>query len=129
MAKQSYLEPAKRRGMDFLRDNEPVDIAGIVEAAIWECGFSELDRPPYSPDLFLNNYLLFPKWKAVVMGRQFYSNAEVQPPVLANTLIVEPFWQRITTTQFAPPAVIIYLSFYACCITWISLKAAGSQTV
>jgi len=64
--------------------------AGLVPA--WQCpgsqalatqkklaylGFQCLDHPPYSPDLALSDYHLFPGLKRQLKGRHFSSNAKV----------------------------------------------------
>ena len=40
-------------------------------------GFQCLDHPPYSPDLALSDYHLFPELKKQLKGRHFSSDAEV----------------------------------------------------
>jgi len=35
----------------LLHDNAPVHNAKKVQTAIAECGFQEMNHPPYSPDL------------------------------------------------------------------------------
>lgn len=39
------------RGVLLLHDNAPVHRSHVAQAAIRECGFEQLDHPPYSPDL------------------------------------------------------------------------------
>ena len=42
-----------------------------------ECGFEILPHPPYSPDLALSDYYLFPKLKSVLRGKRFETNNDV----------------------------------------------------
>ncbi|CAH2106402.1 unnamed protein product [Euphydryas editha] len=47
------------RGVMLLHDNAPVHISSVSMAAIKECGFTELNHPPYRPDLAPSDKLLF----------------------------------------------------------------------
>lgn len=54
----------KRRGkltaaVLMLHDNAPVHMSRQSQAAIRECGFQQLNHPPYSPDLAPSDYFLF----------------------------------------------------------------------
>lgn len=44
--------------------------ARIIQEVINDCVFEEL-HPPYSPDLFLNDYYFFPKLKNLLKERRF----------------------------------------------------------
>ncbi|GBP12622.1 Mariner Mos1 transposase [Eumeta japonica] len=48
------------RGVLFLLDNASVHTARVSEAGLKDTGFSEIDHPPYSPDLAPSDYFLFP---------------------------------------------------------------------
>jgi len=52
-----------------------------VQAAIAECGFHEMNHPPYSPDLALCDYFLFRHLKKHLQGRRFSSDTDVQADV------------------------------------------------
>lgn len=72
----------KRRGMlakgvQLLIDNAPVHTAQIAQAAIAECGFTQLRHPPYSPDLAPSDYYLFGNLKKHLRGKRFSSDQEV----------------------------------------------------
>lgn len=47
------------RGVLLLHDNAPVHRSHVVQAAIRERGFEQLDHPPYSPDLALSDLIYF----------------------------------------------------------------------
>jgi histone-lysine N-methyltransferase SETMAR len=47
----------------LLHDNCRVHKAHQVHEVIDECGFVEMEHPPYSPDLSPSYYYLFPKVK------------------------------------------------------------------
>ncbi|GBP71549.1 Putative uncharacterized protein FLJ37770 [Eumeta japonica] len=47
------------RGVLFLQDNASVHTARVSRQALKDTGFSEIDHPPYSPDLAPSDYFLF----------------------------------------------------------------------
>ena len=49
------------RGIRLFHDNAPVHTAAVAKAAMKECGFKEIEHPPYSPDLAPSDYYLFSK--------------------------------------------------------------------
>ena len=54
----------KRRGKlsartQLLHDNVPVHMSAKSQAAIQQCGFQQLNHPPYSPELATSDYFLF----------------------------------------------------------------------
>ena len=49
------------RGFRLLHDNAPVHTASVAKAAVKECGFKEMEHPPYSPDLAPTDYHFFSK--------------------------------------------------------------------
>jgi len=61
----------------FLHDNAPAHLALATQKKLAYLGFQYLDRPPYSPDLALSDYNLFPGLKKQFKGRQFSSDAEI----------------------------------------------------
>lgn len=66
-----------RKGVLLLIDNAPVHRAQIAQAAITECGFSQLNHPAYSPDLAPSDYFLFKHLKKHLRGKRFSSDNEV----------------------------------------------------
>jgi len=46
-------------GVLLLHDNAPVHMSAKSQAAIRQCGFQQLNHPPYSPDLAPSDYFLF----------------------------------------------------------------------
>ena len=71
------------RGVRLLHDNAPVHTAWVAQAAIRDCGFEQLDHPPYSPDLAPSDYYyLFSKLKKDCRGKRFTTDEEVQSAVL-----------------------------------------------
>ena len=59
------------RGVRLHHDNAPVHTAAVAKAAVKECGFKEIEHPPYSPDLAPSDYYLFSKLKKDLWGRKF----------------------------------------------------------
>jgi len=64
------------KGVLFLHDNAPAHRALYTQKKLAYLGF-RLYHPPYSPDLALLNYHLFPGLKKQLKGRHFSSDAEV----------------------------------------------------
>jgi len=73
--------PSKRKGVLLLHDNAPVHISAKSQAAIWQCGFQQLNHPPYSPDLAPSDYFLFRVMKKFLRGKRFSSDEEVKEAV------------------------------------------------
>ncbi|GBP29723.1 Mitochondrial uncoupling protein 4 [Eumeta japonica] len=56
------------RGVLFLKDNASVHTARVSRQALKDTGFSEIDHPPYSPDLAPSYYFLFSNLKKELRG-------------------------------------------------------------
>ena len=65
----------------LLHDNAPVYMSAKSQAAIRQCGFQQLNHPPYSPDLAPSNYFLFRVMKKFLRGKRFSSDEEVKEAV------------------------------------------------
>ena len=63
------------KGVLFLHDNAPAHRALVTQKKLAYLGFQCPDHPPYSPDLALSEYHLFPGLK-ILKGRHFSSDAE-----------------------------------------------------
>jgi transposase len=70
-----------KAGMLFLHDNAPVHMSAESQAAIRQCGFQQLNHPPYSPDLAPSDYFLFRVMKKFLWGKRFSSDEEVKEAV------------------------------------------------
>lgn len=70
------------KGVLLLHDNAPVHTAAVAKAAVRECGFTELDHPPYSPDMAPTDYYLFSKLKKYLRGKRFSNDDELKAAVL-----------------------------------------------
>ena len=64
------------KGVLFLH-NVPAHRALVTQKKLAYLGFQCLDHPPYSPDLTLSDYHLFPGLKKQLKSRHFSSDAEV----------------------------------------------------
>jgi histone-lysine N-methyltransferase SETMAR len=62
----------------------------VSKAAVKECGFQEIEHPPYSPDLAPSDYYLFSKLKHDLRGRKFDDNEEVRTAVMEHVADIEP---------------------------------------
>ena len=67
------------KGALFFHDNAPAHRALATQKKLAYLGFQRLDHPPYSPDLALSDYYLFPGLKKQLKGRHFSSDAEAIP--------------------------------------------------
>lgn len=72
------------KGILLLHDNAPVHKAQVAQAAIQECGFAEVDHPPYSPDLAPSDYFLFKNLKKNLRGKHFQDDEELKAAVLEH---------------------------------------------
>ena len=61
----------------FLHDNTRTHQALATQKKLAYVGFQCLDHPPYSPDLVLSDYHLFPGLKKQLKGGHFSSEAEI----------------------------------------------------
>ena len=81
MQLKDILKEKRRRkvtkGVLFLHDNAPAHWALATHKKLAYLGFQCLDHPPYSPDLALSDYHLFPGLKKQLKGRRSSYNAEV----------------------------------------------------
>ena len=72
----------KRRGkvtreVLLLHDNAPVHKSNVVQAAIRQAGFAELNHSAYSPDIAPTDYHMFSHLKKFLRGKSFGSDDEV----------------------------------------------------
>ena len=65
------------KGVLFLHDNAPAHRPLATQKKLAYLGFQCLDHPPYSPDLALSDYHLFPGLKKQLRGRHFSYDAEI----------------------------------------------------
>ena len=65
------------RGVLLLHDNAPVHKSNVVQAAIRQAGFAELNHPAYSPDIAPTDYHMFSHLKKFLRGKSFDSDDEV----------------------------------------------------
>ena len=64
--------------MHFLQDNAPAHKSIKIMGKVNELPFKLLPHPPYSPDLALSDFYLFPNLKRWLQGQRFLSNEEVK---------------------------------------------------
>ncbi|GBP22242.1 Histone-lysine N-methyltransferase SETMAR [Eumeta japonica] len=65
------------RGVLFLQDNASVHTPRVSRQALKDTGFSEIDHPPYSPDLAPSDYFLFSNLKKELRGRRFVDDNQM----------------------------------------------------
>jgi histone-lysine N-methyltransferase SETMAR len=65
------------KGVLFLHDNALAHQALATQKKLAYLGLLCLDHPPYSPDLDLLDYYLFPELKKQLKGRHISSDVEV----------------------------------------------------
>ncbi|GBP34606.1 Histone-lysine N-methyltransferase SETMAR [Eumeta japonica] len=66
------------RGVLFLQDNASDHTARVSRQALKDTGFSEIDHPPYSPDLAPSDYFLFSNLKKELRGRRFVDDNQMK---------------------------------------------------
>ncbi|GBP52513.1 Histone-lysine N-methyltransferase SETMAR [Eumeta japonica] len=64
-----------------LQDNASVHTARVSRQALKDTGFSEIDHPPYSPDLALSDYFLFSNLKKELRDRRFVDDNQMKMAV------------------------------------------------
>ena len=69
------------KGVLILHDNAPVHKSKVAQAAIRECGFEQLNHPPYSPDLAPSDYYLFRNLKSNLRGERYNDDEELKSAV------------------------------------------------
>jgi histone-lysine N-methyltransferase SETMAR len=67
--------------MLLLQDNAPVYMSAKSQAVIQQCGFQQLNHPPYSPDLAPSDYFLFRVTKKFLRVKRFSSDEEIKEAV------------------------------------------------
>jgi len=65
------------KGVWFLHDNAPAHRVLATQKKLTYLDFQFLDHPPYSPDLDMSHYHLFPGLKKQLKVRHFSSHVEV----------------------------------------------------
>lgn len=65
------------RGVLYHHDNAPAHKSAVAMAALHASGFTQIDHPPYSPDLAPSDFHLFPSMKRALSGVRFQSNDEL----------------------------------------------------
>ena len=65
----------------LLHDNAPVHMSAKSQAAIWQCGFQQLNHPPYCPELAPSDYFLFRVIQKFLRSKRFSSDEEVKEAV------------------------------------------------
>ena len=89
----------KRRGklsknILLLHDNAPVHKAQVAQAAIRECGFTEIDHPPYSPDLAPSDFFLFKNLKKELRGKKFQNDEDLKSAVIESIIVKKRITNR-----------------------------------
>lgn len=67
----------KKKKTLFYQDNAPSHTSAVAMAKIYALRFALSDHLPYSPDLALSNFFLFPALKVWLGGQRFSSNKEI----------------------------------------------------
>ncbi|GBP43002.1 Histone-lysine N-methyltransferase SETMAR [Eumeta japonica] len=80
--RQSYRsDVGSYRAGAVLQDNASVHTARVSSQALKDTGFSEIDHPPYSPDLAPSDYFLFSNLKKELRGRRFVDDNQMKMAV------------------------------------------------
>ena len=65
------------RSIKLLHDNAPAHKSTMVQEYLKESGLDVLDHLPYSPDLSLCDFWLFPRLKEMLAGHRFESRCDI----------------------------------------------------
>jgi len=74
----------------LLHDNAPVHMVAFAKAAVKDCGFEEIEHPPYSPDLAPCDYYHFSKLKKDLQDKKFDDDEKVKTAVKEHFADKEP---------------------------------------
>ena len=66
-----------RSGFMLHQDNAPVHVSRVVKQTMSDLNIEPLQHPPYSPDLAICDFFLFPIVKDHLRGRKFESRAKL----------------------------------------------------
>ena len=66
-----------RSGFILHQDNAPVHVSRVVKQTMSDLNIEPLQHPPYSPDLAICDFFLFPTVKDHLRGRKFESREEL----------------------------------------------------
>ena len=66
-----------RSGFILHQDNAPVHVSRVVKQTMSDLNIEPLQHPPYSPDLAICDFFLFPTVKDHLRGRKFESRGEL----------------------------------------------------
>lgn len=69
------------KGVLILHDNAPAHTAFKARSSLTKNGFTEINHPPYSPDLAPSDYFLFKNLKKNLRGRRFSTDEEMKDAV------------------------------------------------
>ena len=73
---QDKLPELYRSGFILHQDNAPVHVSRVVKQTMSDLNIEPLQHPPYSPDLAICDFFLFPTVKDHLCGRKFESKEE-----------------------------------------------------
>uniref|UniRef100_A0A8D2LHA0 Mariner Mos1 transposase n=1 Tax=Varanus komodoensis TaxID=61221 RepID=A0A8D2LHA0_VARKO len=73
-------------GVLLLHDNAPIHTVRVSKAGVQDCGFEEINHPPYSPDLAPSDYHLFPILNKDLRGKQFSNDEELKAAINTHFL-------------------------------------------
>lgn len=77
-----------RSGFLFHQDNAPVHVSQLVKDTMRDLGMEALPHPPYSPDLAICDFFLFPNVKNHLRGRKFESREELSTAITEALKVV-----------------------------------------
>jgi hypothetical protein len=81
------------RGVLLLHDNAPIHKFNVVQAAIRQAGFAELNHPAYFPGIAPTDYHMFSHLKKFLRGKSFSSGDEA-------IATVEDYWSDFDSFFF-----------------------------
>jgi len=76
--RQKQLEKWRDENWILHHDNEPAHTSHLVQQVLVKHGATQLQQPPYSPDLAPCNLFLFPRLKKVLKGYRFEAMEDIK---------------------------------------------------
>jgi histone-lysine N-methyltransferase SETMAR len=75
-------------------DNSPAHKALSFKQFLAQKSITEMEHPPCSPDLALNDFWLFPEIKSALKGRRFQDIEDIQTDVTTELKAFPQQWQH-----------------------------------
>ena len=69
------------KGIQNLHDNTPLHKSKVMQQALFDSGFEQINHPAYSPNMTQCNYYLFRHLKSELRGQKFFNDDEIMEAI------------------------------------------------